>query len=211
VGFTSGNIESHQGIGEDGYDLIRAVRGTGNLPATGQTGCYGLVENQGWVEVPCVGAEIPGQDGAYRVGCPVEGRFVDNGDGTVTDTCTGFMWQKDTADVNGDGSIGMEPWPGDLLLWEDALRYCEDLDFAGHTDWRLPNVRELQSIVDYGRVNPSVDPVFGALSDRYWSSSFGINLPDHPWFIDFDFGDVIHYNDIDYGNRHFVRAVRNAR
>ena len=48
-------------------------------------------------------ATCPGQDGFYQTGCAPDHRFVDNGDGTVTDNCTGLMWQKDTADVNVDG------------------------------------------------------------------------------------------------------------
>ncbi len=84
---------------------------------------------------------LPGQDGFYQAGCPIEGRFVDNGDGTVTDTCTGLMWQKDTADVNGRRNRATMQ---DRLNWQDALKYCESLSFAGHDDWRLPNVRELR-------------------------------------------------------------------
>ena len=74
------------------------------LPGTGQSKCYGFVENQGWVEMPCAEAVCSGQDGSYATGCPSEGRFTDNGNGTVTDHCTDLMWQKDTADVNGTGS-----------------------------------------------------------------------------------------------------------
>ena len=63
--------------------------------------------------------------------------FIDNGDGTISDLSTGLMWQKD------DSKTGME--------WEDALKYSENLNLAGHSDWRLPNAKELQSIVDYRR------------------------------------------------------------
>jgi hypothetical protein len=61
--------------------------------------------------------------------------FVDNANGTVTDNATGLTWMQ------SDSGAGMN--------WSDALAYCEALDFAGATDWRLPNVKELQSIVDY--------------------------------------------------------------
>ncbi len=174
------------------------------LPATGQKVCYGFVENQGWVEVPCDGATCAGQDGSYAAGCPLEGRFADNGDGTVTDNCTGLMWQKDTADVNGDGhSTGQ-----DYAVWCDALAYCENLSFAGHDDWRLPNVRELQSIVDYGRFNPSIDLMFGAFSSVYWSStSFARSTPAFAWYVYFGYGHVS-YDARVYA--YYVRAVRNA-
>lgn len=98
--------------------------------------------------------------------------FVDNGDGTITDLATGLMWQQ--AD---DGST---------RNWEDALRYCQDLSLSGYSDWRLPNAKELHSIVDYTRCpdatdSPAIDPLFSCstrenpdgVSDYgyYWSSS----------------------------------------
>ncbi|WP_179352093.1 Lcl C-terminal domain-containing protein [Winogradskyella vidalii] len=77
--------------------------------------------------------------------------FIDNGDGTVSDYATGLMWQK-TDDGEGHD-------------WEDALAYAEDLELANHKDWRLPNAKELQSIVDYSRSpqttsSPAIDPLF---------------------------------------------------
>ena len=63
--------------------------------------------------------------------------FADNGDGTVTDTATGLMWQQ------ADDGVARD--------WGEALAYAEDLTLAGHGDWRLPNAKELQSIVDYSR------------------------------------------------------------
>jgi hypothetical protein len=173
------------------------------LPATGQTKCYGIIEGTGWTEVPCDQAGCQGQDGQYAAGCPSEGRFVDNGDGTVTDTCTGLMWQQDTADVNADGKIDGR----DRLVWCDALAYCENLSFAGHDDWRLPNVRELHSIIDYGRFAPAIDPVFGAVSDEwYWSSTSFFFLPDLAFIILFGSG-VDGGGDRD-GDPYYVRAVR---
>lgn len=64
-------------------------------------------------------------------------RLVDNKDGTVTDAATGLMWQQ------SDSGKGMN--------WETALRYAEALALSGYDDWRLPNAKELQSIVDYSR------------------------------------------------------------
>lgn len=114
----------------------------GVLPATGQTGC----SDDNGKEITCEHAGWPGQDGFYRTGCPNdESRFVDNGDGTVTDTCTGLMWQKETGDTNGDADITA----GDAVDWRSALNYCEDLTLADHEDWRLPNVHELQSILNF--------------------------------------------------------------
>ncbi|MBN1420395.1 MAG: DUF1566 domain-containing protein, partial [Planctomycetes bacterium] len=172
--------------------------GGGMLPAPGQRHCYDGVGNI----IFCASADYPGQDGFYGAGCPNEGRFVDNGDGTVTDTCTGLIWQKDTADVNGDGQI---TWEGDALTWQDTLKYCDALVFAGRDDWRLPNIRELLSIVDYGRDNPAIDPVFGALSEWSWSSSTLAVGPVSAWGVDFWIGKG---DFVAKAARGCVRAVR---
>ncbi|MCB9058644.1 MAG: DUF1566 domain-containing protein [Calditrichae bacterium] len=77
--------------------------------------------------------------------------LVDNGDSTVTDNATGLMWmQFDSASP---------------MTWEEALSYAENLEFGGYNDWRLPDVKELQSIVDYTRSpettsSPAIDPLF---------------------------------------------------
>jgi hypothetical protein len=181
--------------------LCAAPPAPSGLPDTGQAPCYGLVGTE-WVVVPCAGATCSGQDGTYGTGCPSQGRFIENGDGTVTDACTGLMWQQDTADVNVDGQIS----DTDRVPWCLALDYCEGLTMAGHDDWRLPNVRELQSIVDYGRVFPSIDPVFGAFSDAYWTSTSFVDTPEVAWFVVFSEGAVVLY-DGKYGG-YFVRAVR---
>jgi len=180
----------------------------GTLPATGQKTCYGYNTEEGlWTELPCDSTDYPGQDGFYQVGCPMAGRFVDNGDGTVTDNCTGLMWQKDTADINGDGTI---VWEQDAVTWQTALKYCEGLEFAGHDDWRLPNVRELQSIVDYGRIWPSIDPAFTAKCDTwptsyYWTSSTPKPFPSSTWVIGFGVGEL--GND-PKRSPYYLRAVR---
>ena len=80
-----------------------------------------------------------------------ENNFVDNKNETVTDAATGLTWQK------SDGKKG--------LIWQDALQYCETLNLGGHDDWRLPNAKELQSIVDYTRSpetsnSAAINPVF---------------------------------------------------
>jgi len=172
---------------------------TSGLPDTGQVLCY----DDAGKEITCNSASCPGQDGASATGCPSEGRFTDNGDGTVTDNCTGLMWQKDSADVNADGQLTDQ----DHVRWCQALAYCENLSFAGHDDWRLPNVRELESIVDYGGRIMAIDPVFGALSMPYWSSTSSAALPDDAWAVFFVVGSVNGYGK---EGDHHVRAVRNA-
>ncbi len=77
--------------------------------------------------------------------------FTDNGDSTISDIATGLMW------VQMDSKTTMN--------WENALNYAENLEYAGYTDWRLPDVKELQSIVDYTRSpgttnSAAIDPLF---------------------------------------------------
>ena len=78
-------------------------------------------------------------------------QFVNNGDGTITDNATGLMWQQSD--------------DGNARDWENALLYAENLTLAGYSDWRLPNAKELQSIVDYTRCpsvtnSPAIDSIF---------------------------------------------------
>jgi Protein of unknown function (DUF1566) len=102
--------------------------------------------------------------------------FTDNGDGTITDDATGLMWL--VADSE------------ETMNWEDALSYAENLETSGYTDWRLPDIKELQSIVDYTR-SPSttssaaIDPIFDCTEitneageadyGYYWSSTTHAN------------------------------------
>jgi hypothetical protein len=131
-----------------------------------QTGARDLVTASLCGTPPAVG-----QDAFYQAGrCPPEGRFVDNGDGTVTDTCTGLMWQQETADTNGNGEAERL---ADRIVWCEALDFCEDLSFAGHDDWRLPHIRDLLSIVDYSQLpRPPIYPVFDLEDTWYWSSTY---------------------------------------
>jgi hypothetical protein len=102
----------------------------------------------------------------YVRGNPAYGTndFVDNGDGTITDRATGLMWQK--ADS------------GKAMDWEEALAYAEGLECGGHSDWRLPNAKELQSIVDYTRAPAATDP---AKRGPAIASVFGLTEPES-WF-----------------------------
>jgi hypothetical protein len=84
--------------------------------------------------------------------------FVDNGDDTVTDKLTNLMWLQ-----NGD-SIKRD--------WEESIQYCEDLEHAGHTDWKLPSNKELSSTVDLRKQRPAIDTQFFPDTDYtayYWS------------------------------------------
>jgi hypothetical protein len=182
------------------------------LPATGQTTCYSSTG----IEVNCFSfspATCPysGQDGLTRTGCPDDAsRFVVNADDTVTDNCTGLQWQRFTADRNGDFAIT----DGDEFAWCAAIDFCESSSFAGHGDWRLPNVRELESIVDYGESNPAADPVFRAEDGCYWTSTTLVSDPTKAFVVCFRDGIVGAADKIPGGIVPFsayVRAVRGGR
>ncbi len=93
-------------------------------------------------------------------------------DTAVTDAATGLVWTRaysnDTTEFPQVASIGL----GDgSMQWSDALAFCEDLDYAGKTDWKLPDIKELQSIVAYAQGEPAIDTNFFELA--------AIDLPDH--------------------------------
>lgn len=89
-----------------------------------------------------------------------ENQFVDNGDGTITDEATGLMWLMYDSGYYGTGDSG-----DGTMDWDDALAWCEDLDVAGYDDWKLPDAKELQSVVDYTQSpdttqSAAIDPMF---------------------------------------------------
>ena len=127
----------------------------------------------------------------------VAAALVDNGDGTISDTETGLMWQQaETGAMN----------------WQGALSYCEDLVLptGGYDDWRLPDRNELQSLVDYSRYNPCLDKTFfpGVLSSGYWSSTTYAGSTGCAWLVSFYYGYV---NDVSKAYSCYVRAVRSGQ
>ncbi len=138
--------------------------------------------------------------------------FADNADGTVTDQATGLMWAQSDDGVQLD--------------WKDALAYAEGSELGGHSDWRLPNVKELQSIVDYStspsatdtaNVGAAIDEVFTSTpmtneagdSDYgyYWSSTSANFTSGQPyyyaWYV--AFGRAVNGEGLDF---HGAGAVR---
>lgn len=119
-------------------------------------------------------------------------RFIVNGDGTVTDTSTGLIWQQQASG---------------LLTWGDAISYCEGLSLSGYNNWRPPIINELQSLVDYTRYNPAIDTTAfpDTMSSVYWSSSTDALIGHHVWCVYFYNGNVFFYNKL---GKYYMRAVR---
>ena len=144
--------------------------------------------------------------------------FEDNKDGTISDNATGLMWSQD--DSGADAPDG--------LNWEEALAYVEAKNVAnylGYSDWRLPNVKELQSILDYSRSpvttnSAAIDPVFNATPITneagetdfayYWSGTTHTNLTNHPGSAGayVSFGRAMGYIDNAWTDVHGAGAQR---
>lgn len=170
---------------------VQAATPTTVIPDTGQGTCY---DNQRAGACPQAGAAFSGQDAQYAGAQP---SYTANGNGTVTDDVTGLMWAQ-TPDLNGDGTVTdaasglmwQQADSGTGMNWEAALATCEALTTGGYDDWRLPNVKELQSLVDYSRApevtgSAALDPLFAATPitneagqidyAAYWSSTTHLN------------------------------------
>ena len=141
-------------------------------------------------------------------------QFIDNGDNTITDQSSSQMWTKlDSGGYNaGNNQDGSMDWP-------TALAWCENLDEAGHQDWRLPNSKELQYIVDYSRSpattqSPAIDPIFEstAITDEksetnypfYWTSTTHLDGPTPGNFAAYiAFGEALGVMDFGSGEQVF--------
>jgi hypothetical protein len=153
---------------EDGFYVIPSMK---VVPKTGQIVTSGTRD-----------------DGALKRGVawPTP-RFTDNGDGTVTDNLTRLIWLKN---ANAFGK----------KTWAEALTAANGLEAGGGLtdgskkgDWRLPNLRELQSLVDYGSKEPALPadhPFTGGVLSHYWSSTAKFGNTDWAWGVYFDDGHV---------------------
>ncbi|GAH45389.1 unnamed protein product, partial [marine sediment metagenome] len=140
------------------------------IPKTGQTVSY-----------------RDGDDGDLEKGYPVTPPWlVDNEDGTITDKATGLMWVKDP--INNPGA----PFAG-ITNWYNAIDRCNTLVFATYDDWRLPNKKELLSIVDFGRFNMAIDPIFPNCGTYYWLSTTRADITSNAWRIYFHTGQTLSF------------------
>jgi len=186
---------------------LAAMEKLAPVPRTGQTTSYAV-----------------GDDGALQEGVPLpQPRFHDNGNGTVTDNLTKLIWLKN---ANCQDTVGGINKSSGTLNWADALTWSNNLasGFCGLTDgstvgqWRLPNVRELQSLVDYAYSDPAIsnsagtgqgssgDPFDDLASNTYWSSTTSAGYSGFAWYVDFGNGYVFFYHKT--GGYLYVLAVR---
>ena len=192
--------------------------GASTFPATGQTTSFPPLTKT---------TDSPVRDdGVVRAGGAL--RYQNNGDGTITDLNTGLMWEqkiRDIATAQGNHDVTRTfPWDAPAATiwdWLEQVNTEGGTGLAGFNDWRIPNVKELHSIVDFGAVNQAVDPAFnnnpGMLATcnvaecsltgngAYWSSTTFAGARTSAWFVSFADGFS------DFASKalfFFVRAVR---
>ena len=120
--------------------------------------------------------------------------FIKTGD-VVKDTVSKLEWQ--------DNAIGSP------TTWQGAIDRCESLTLDGHSDWRLPNINELKSIIDRSKSNPAIVQGFkNTSSGNYWSSTTHEGYKGNAWFVYFSYG-VVGDNGKDLNN--YVRCVRDGQ
>lgn len=172
------------------------------LLATGQTSVY------------CTGSCNGDDDGELQLGTVQS--FTDNGDGTITDNNTGLMWEK----KSDDGTINDVD---NTYVWNDAFNVfiatLNSTSFAGYNDWRLPNLRELQSLTNAELSNPAAASVWHAgctggctvltcsctANTNYWTSTTYAPSVSLAWGVDFGDGST---NNLGKSAPRRVRAVR---
>lgn len=176
-----------------------------NLPRQVQTGSADDA-------VPDIRRNISGENSDISIGIDSEESkseasellpYADNGDGTVTDKRTGLMWVKD---CTGDGCLS-----GATTSWEYARIFCENLTYAGYTDWRLPSRDELKGILDTGvsDENGNDTRIFKTNSGYYWSSTNYEKNSSYGFVVSFPFGFMLSYDKNKY--RFYVRPVRGGQ
>jgi len=171
------------------------------FPDTNQAICYD--SSGGVIACPAPGNSLA-QDGSYASSVSTMSFTIYNGvdwGGTATssvtvDNRTGLMWVHRTADAGISGTH----------TWLNALAACEGLPYAGFSDWRLPNARELLSLVDYvvdaePKINTTYFP--GTVSNYYWTST--TSGSSYAWRMNFTTGMLGNYSKT--GN-YYVRCVR---
>ncbi|HSP95621.1 MAG TPA: DUF1566 domain-containing protein [Candidatus Dormibacteraeota bacterium] len=216
-GSVAGDADLAAGNIKNGVDVF-GVTGTlsaGAVPKTGQMQSYG-----------------PGSDGDLQKGASRS--FTDNGDGTITDNTTGLMWEK----KSNDGSIhdkdnsytwGLFIYPYTMngtMVTTFLAALNGGAGFAGHTDWRIPNVNELLSLVNYSHFDPAVDWEFAntpypgcspgctvttcscTISNYYWSSTTRQIPFTDAYALNVDFWAGYLAEDFMKDTAHYVRAVR---
>ena len=182
VGFTAGIVFVYS-CGGGSSSQSGSLTWPSPIAATGQTASYG-----------------DSDDGALEVGVVwPDPRFTDNGDGTVTDNLTGLVWlQNANCFLNTTWSSAL------TAANQMANGSCGLTDGSAAGEWRLPNTKELQSLIHYGHNDPALpntagtgkwssgDPFIGVQSNYYWSGTTYSSTTSIAWSVHFYMGDIYH-------------------
>lgn len=157
-----------------------------NVPDTGQTACYN--NGGGGIGCPNPGQALA-QDGSYTMN-PIS--LSDNGDNTISDNNTGLVWQKQE---------------GGSQFWPNAIDYCNNLTLGNATNWRLPTIYELTTILTLDASSPATDitKFTAATLTEYITSSMDPVLSTQVYGVDFTQGNIVFINNV---NSRSVRCVR---
>lgn len=194
----------HNGTGSVAGDMdLVAENIKKDIAIFGVTGTF-EGDSGGSVAVPKTGQTTSyrtGDDGDLTMGAAwPDPRFTDHDDGTVTDNMTGLMWTKNAS---------LET----AKTWDNAVDFCTNMNAeAGtynYTDWRLPNVRELASLIDYGHADPPLPtghPFTAVQLGGYWSSSTTANRSNYAWLVFMSNGNLSPFDKTYSRYVWFVRA-----
>ncbi|MGX9728811.1 MAG: caspase, EACC1-associated type [Candidatus Electronema sp. VV] len=146
------------------------------------------------------------------------GQYIDHGDGTITDTVSKLMWKRCSEGLSG---VNCKEGKTEKSEWDDAVKRFKDVEYAGYSDWRLPTIEELKTLVycsngvkdkDNGWCNDgSETPTINQQAfpnteaTRFWSGSPYAGYSDYAWYVHFGNSDSY------YVNRSYSCAVRFVR
>lgn len=173
------------------------------VPKTGQTICY----DASGTSISCTGT---GQDGAFQKGAALPSpRFTDNSNGTVTDNLTGLIWLKNA------NCFGLVNWTTALSSANGlANGTCSLTDGSTAGQWRLPNIKELHSLIDFSKFSLALStghPFTGVVNNNYWSASSyadAMYFTTYTWVMSFYDGSV---NGTDKATTYSVLPVRGGQ
>jgi len=206
----------------------------GPVPDTGQTTCYD--DNGNVITCPSPGQRFYGQDANYTINPPSYTKLDENGNALpvsatswvmVRDNVTGLVWEvkqdhewtsnydnphdSDNRytwyDPNPATNGGNAGTPGDGTDTDDFINALNEVHFGGYSDWRMPNRKELRSIVNYDLENPGINTIYfpNTLASYYWSSTTYAGYAGHAWYMPFTHG--LAYCNFKSRN-YYVRAGR---
>jgi hypothetical protein len=150
------------------------------LPDTGQTASYTATygEDHDYTSANSTVCD--------RAASGADASFTNNGDGTITDNCTNLEWKRCVEPDATTTCTGTQS----VYSWANAVVRCEGLSYGGHTDWRLPNVNELLSIVNYSVSTPPINETYfpNPSLDDWWTSTTFAGNTTYAWAVYFGGG-----------------------